>query len=140
MTIDSQWETQQAILTTLRATSGLTALLASGQSSILDHAEASTDYPYVAIGEATARVGEADSKDSDVMEQTLTIHTWSRYRGLKEVKQIMAQIVGALDNASLSITGHNLLRSRFEFSATFLDPDGLTRHGVQRFRVTTQKA
>ena len=138
MSVDSQWETQQAVLTTLRGASGLTALLASGLSSIVDHAAADTLYPYVLIGEATARPGEADSKDSDAFEQTLTIHTWSQYRGLKEVKQIMAQIVSALDQASLTVTGHNLIQAQFEFSETFLDPDGLTRHGVQRFRVTTQ--
>jgi hypothetical protein len=73
------------------------------------------------------------------MEQTLTLHTWSRYLGLAEAKQIMAAVVAALDQANLSISGHSLVLLRFEFSSTFLDPDGLTRHGVQRFRVITQQ-
>ena len=40
--------------------------------------------------------------------------------------------------ASLSVSGHELVLIRQEFGATFLDPDGLTRHGVQRFRALTQ--
>ena len=138
MTADSQLAVQGAILSALQNASGLTTLLASGAASIVDHVPQSSAYPYVVIGEATAR--DFDCKSSDGMEQTLTIHTWSRYRGLKETKQIMAEIVNALDQANLSIAGHSLVLLRFEFSATFLDPDGLTRHGVQRFRAITQQA
>ena len=138
MTADSQLAVQGAILSALQNASGLTTLLASGAASIVDHVPQSSSYPYVVIGEATAR--DFDCKSSDGMEQTLTIHTWSRYRGLKETKQIMAEIVNALDQANLSIVGHSLVLLRFEFSATFLDPDGLTRHGVQRFRAITQQA
>ena len=138
MTADSQLAVQAAILTTLQGAGSLTMLLAGGASSIFDHVPQDSAYPYVVIGEATAR--DFDCKSSDGMEQTLTIHTWSRYRGLRETKQIMAAIVEALDQEALTITGHNLVLLRFEFSATFLDPDGLTRHGVQRFRAITQRA
>lgn len=138
MTADSQLAVQGAILSSLQGATGLTGLLASGATSIFDHVPQSSAYPYVVIGETTAR--DFDCKSSDGMEQTLTIHTWSRYRGLKETKQIMAQIVETLDQAALGVTGHTLVLLRFEFSATFLDPDGLTRHGVQRFRAITQKA
>ena len=138
MTADSQLAVQGAILSALQSAAGLTTLLAAGAASIVDHVPQSSAYPYVVIGEATAR--DFDCKSSDGMEQTLTIHTWSRYRGLKETKQIMAEIVNALDQANLNIAGHSLVLLRFEFSATFLDPDGLTRHGVQRFRAITQQA
>ena len=138
MTIDSQWAVQQAILTVLQTDSGLTALLAGGSASVYDHVPQSSAYPYIAIGEATARPGEADNNDGDIMAQTVTIHSWSRHRGMKEVKEIMGEVVGALNRASLSVTGFNVLESRFEFSETFMDPDTITRHGVQRFRITTQ--
>ena len=49
-------------------------------------------------------------------------------------------MVDALDRQALSLTGHNLVLLRFEFSQAMLDPDGLTRHGVQRFRALTQAA
>ena len=138
MTADSQLAVQGAILSALQSASGLTTLLAAGATSVVDHVPQSSAYPYVVIGEATAR--DFDCKSSDGMEQTLTIHTWSRYRGLRETKQIMAEVVKALDQANLSIVGHSLVLLRFEFSATLLDPDGLTRHGVQRFRAITQQA
>jgi hypothetical protein len=139
MTADSQLAVQSAVLAALQGAPALTALLADGAGGVYDSVPAESAYPYVVIGEATAVPGEADSKDADVMEQTLTLHTWSRYLGLAEAKQIMAAVVAALDQANLSISGHSLVLLRFEFSSTFLDPDGLTRHGVQRFRVITQQ-
>ena len=48
-------------------------------------------------------------------------------------------IVDAIDKATLTVTDHTLVQLRFEFSDTMPDPDGLTRHGVQRFKVMTTK-
>ncbi len=93
-------------------------------------------FPYVVIGEDVT--GPFDSKTEDGMEHRLTLHTWSRRRGLKETKEIMAAISAALDGQALSVSGHALVLLGQEFGATFLDPDGLTRHGVQRFRALTQ--
>ena len=36
------------------------------------------------------------------------------------------------------MTGHDLVEIRIDLSNVLLDPDGLTRHGVQRFRVLTE--
>ena len=94
--------------------------------------------PYVVIGLATVR--DFDTKTEDGCDQALLIHTWSRYRGFKEAKQIMAAVVDALDRQGLAIAGHALVQLRFEFSDSFLEEDGLTRHGVQRFRVLTEAA
>ena len=59
---------------------------------------------------------------------------------MKELKTIMAVVVAALDRASPAVSGHDLVDFRFVFSDTLLDPDGFTRHGVQRFRVLTEAA
>ena len=136
MTADSQWELQKSAYTTLRADSALQAFIGN-PARVHDHVPQDSAFPYVVIGEATAR--EFDGKTEDGMEQTVTLHTWSRDRGLKETKEIMAAVVDALDQVALTVTGHTLVLLRFEFSDTFLDPDGLTRHGVQRFRAVTQK-
>ena len=133
MTADSQWAVQQAVHTALTGDAALIALVPAAR--ITDHVPQDSAFPYISIGESSA--GEWDSKDSDGMEQTLTVHAWSQYRGLKEVKQIMGAIVDALDKAALTVTGHDLVLLRFEFSDTMLDPDGLTRHGVQIYRVLT---
>ena len=136
MTADSQWPFQQVIETTLKADSALQAFIGT-TARVFDHVPQSSIYPYVVIGETTGE--DFDTKTEDGMAQQVMIHTWSRYRGSKEAKQIMGAVVDALDQQALSVTGHTLVLLRFEFSDLFLDPDGLTRHGVQRFRALTQE-
>jgi len=135
MTADSQWVMQQAIYTALRADATLQSLV-SNPVRVFDHTPQDSELPYIVIGEGTA--SDFDTKDTDGMDQSLTIHTWSDYRGLSETKQIMGAVVDALDKAALSVTGHTLALLRFVGSNTLLDPDGLTRHGVQNFRAVTE--
>ncbi len=138
MTADSQWVLQQAVYAALRADSTLQALTGATPARVFDHVPQDSDFPYVVIGEATT--ADWDTKTEDGMNQTLMIHSWSRHRGLKEVKLMMAAVVDALDRQALSTTGHTLVQLRFEFSDTFLDQDGLTRHGVQRLRALTESS
>ncbi len=135
MTADSQWPLQQALHAALTGDAELQAFLGN-PARVFDQVPQDSDFPYLVIGEDTT--GAFDTKTEDGMEHRLTIHSWSRYRGLKETKQLMAAVAAALDGASLSVSGHDLVLIRQEFGATFLDPDGLTRHGVQRFRALTQ--
>lgn len=135
MTSDSQWAVQEAIYAVLTGDATLKGLIGD-PARVFDHVPAASPFPYLVIGEATS--APFDAKTEDGMEQTLTIHTWSRYRGLKETKEIMAAVAAALDNQGLVLAGHALVLLRFASGATFLDPDGLTRHGVQRFRALTQ--
>jgi len=108
-----------------------------GADKVCDRIPSGTAYPYVVVGDTTAI--PFDTKDTDGMEQTLTLHTWSQSGDYMETKQIMEAIVDALDDVSLSLTGHTLILILFEFSNVFRDPDSKTRHGVQRFRALTQK-
>ena len=137
MTADSQLETQASVVAALKAAPGLTGQLGQGAESVFDHVPEDAGFPFVSVGESTAR--PFDCKSGDGMEQQVAIHTWSRQRGLKEAKSIMAAVVAALDRQSLAISGHALVDIRFLFSDCRLDPDGLTRHGVQRFLVLTQE-
>jgi hypothetical protein len=99
---------------------------------VYDDVPQDTDYPYIVVGEETTI--NAGTMTVDGLEHTLTIHVWSRYRGLKETKQIMERIYTLLHNSNLTVTGASLVNLRQEFSSTFVDADGLTRHGVIRFR------
>ena len=137
MSADSQWALQAAIFAALGADAGVKSLIGD-PVRVFDHVPPESAFPYLVIGEATSR--PFDAKTHDGMEQTLTLHAWSRYRGLKEIKDIMAAVANALDQQALSLAGHTLILLRFEFGTTFLDSDGLTRHGVQRFRAITQAA
>ena len=135
MSSDSQWPLQQAVYAALTGDASVQALLGN-PARVFDHVPQDSVFPYVVVGEVTS--GPFDTKTEDGLDQTLTIHSWSRYRGLKETKEIMAAVTGALDQQALAVSGHDLVLLRLTFGATVLDPDGLTRHGVQRFRAVTQ--
>ncbi len=135
MTSDSLWPLQAALHAALTGDATLQGFLGN-PARVYDHVPQDSAFPYLVIGESHG--GPFDTKTESGMEQRLTIHAWSRYRGLKETKEIMAAVSAALDGQSLTVAGHALILLSHESSATFLDPDGLTRHGVQRFRAVTQ--
>lgn len=103
-----------------------------GMPDVYDDVPVGATFPYIAIGEDTHIPFDTD--DSLGAESTVTIHVWSRYRGKKEAKDAQALVYAALTRQSLPVEGHDLITLEFEYSEVLLDPDGITRHGVQRFR------
>ena len=101
-------------------------------TGVFDDVPENTAYPYVVIGEETAT--NIDTKDKDAHEHTLVIHVWSQYRGRKEIKNIMSSVYTTLHNASITVSGASLVNIRHEFENTLTEADGITRHGVMRFR------
>lgn len=122
--MSAEVEIQKAVFTRLN-----NALSVPVYDNVPDNAVA----PYVVIGDDT--LIEFDSDLGVGFEATITVHTWSTYRGRLEVKQIMGLIYNALHRAEINVQGYNLLGCDSEFSETFLESDGVTRHGVQRFRI-----
>lgn len=98
-------------------------------------------YPFITIGDFTT-VDESTVEISG-MNLTLTIHTWDEGESRLRLKQLMAQIVNLVHHAELEDLGspqiHNIVNVSFEFSTLFKDPDGVTLHGVQRFRIVTDE-
>ena len=90
-------------------------------------------FPYVTIGEDS--LAEWDTDDSLGAQGSITVHTWSRARGRKECKDIQGLVYNALTRAELVLSGYTLVTVEFEGEQSFLDPDGLTRHGVSTFRI-----
>lgn len=121
---------QQSIFNKL---DGNTTGLSGASVSIFDNADESTAYPYVLIGEETT--ANNGTKTLDGIEHTLTIHVWSQYRGLREIKEIMQSVYENLHNTDITVSGASLVNVRQEFSTTLVENDNLTRHGVMRFRV-----
>jgi|TARA_Y100001938_G_C7983594_1_gene375686 hypothetical protein len=122
---------QIAIFNTLSNDSTLDSLV--GNNRIYDEVPQGSDYPYVEIGDETTI--DAGTKDKDAQEFTQTIHIWSRYRGSKETKEIAERIYTLLHNVDISVSGASFVDSRNEFFTILLDDDGLTRHGIMRFRM-----
>ena len=128
MTIGS-FALQSSIYSALNNDSNLTGTLGA---TIFDDVPENSAYPYIVLGEDTAN--EYDTKDVKGSTSSLTIHVWSEYKGSKETKQIMDRVHDLLHDSNLSVSGYNLINLRFEFSDIKRDPDGITRHGVMRFR------
>ena len=119
---------QQTVFNALDQSSTLQNLV----TDVYDFVPESTAFPYVKIGEQTmVDDGTKDKKGSDF---TIEVHTFSRYRGSVEIKNIMSVVYDILHESSLSVSGASLVNMRFEFSDTIKENDGLTTHGVQRFR------
>jgi|TARA_R110000868_G_scaffold347039_1_gene608137 hypothetical protein len=122
-------ELQQTVFNALDQSSTLQNLV----TDVYDFVPESTAFPYVKIGEQTmVDDGTKDKKGSDF---TIEVHTFSRYRGSVEIKNIMSVVYDILHESSLSVSGASLVNMRFEFSDIIKENDGLTTHGVQRFRV-----
>jgi hypothetical protein len=116
---------QEAIFTKLNA-------LPSLAGKVFDHVPQSTAKPYAVLGDWTG--DEFDTDDTAGVEPTLTLHFWSDKRGMEEIQQLMDAARTALHNVSYTVSGEVVVLAQFEFFQLMVDPDGLTRHGVQRFR------
>ena len=126
-----QFALQQTLFTTLNGDSQLTNTLGASVFDDVPDTQA-VSFPYVQIGEDTAT--DYSTKDVTGTETVINLHVWSRYRGSKETKQVMDRVHTLLHDSNLTVTGHNLINMRFEFGDVIRDPDGITRHGVMRFR------
>lgn len=93
--------------------------------------------PYVALGEETAN-DFGSSLHDDSQEHTVTIHCWSEKPSRLEVKQLVAAVREALHNASLTLSAGRCVYIRCESKDTFPDPDGVSHHGVLKFRALTR--
>ncbi len=122
------WELQQALYARIQSAMG--PFSATG---VYDHVPQGAALPYIVIGDDLAT--PADTDDSCDSEHAVTIHTWSASRGQRETKEIQQAIYAALHREPMLIAGAVVVGCHLESQETFLDEDGLTRHGVQRFRV-----
>lgn len=134
MSADSSWALQQAIYTALTGDGALMAMI----TGVHDHVPQGSSYPYVTIGESSAVDWQTVGHDG--MEVTLVLHVWSRFRGRKEVKQILAEIHRILHDAALNVPGHVLVWLHFEFAQTVPDNDGATYHGIAHYNAITHEA
>ena len=121
---------QTTVYNALLASNPLTTKL--GGNNIYDFVPENTAFPYVKIGDQT--MVDDGTKTKKGTDFTLMIHIFSRYRGSKEIKEIMSLVYDVLHESSLSVSGA-MNNMRFEFSDIIKENDGLTTHGVQRFRV-----
>lgn len=136
------FELQKAIYDRLRNYANLTALLASdprfSAPAVYDHAPQETPFPYVIVGDDIST--DFDTDDTTGSDSEVTVHVWSQFRGRSEVKKIQREVHNALHRHDLSVAGTvTTVTVESEEARSFVEDDGLTRHGVQDFRVLVQE-
>jgi len=127
---------QKAIWTRLGESSDLPALYENVPQK---DGQINADWPFVSIGDDTHAPWDTD--DSVGSESTITIHAWARYGGRAAVKAIQAVIYELLHRheLDLEVEGFSAVAVEFEYSEALEDPDGVTWHGVQRFRIYIER-
>lgn len=121
---------QQAVYDALTGHAPLTA-------PVYDNVPQGAAFPYVVVGEDSINEWDTDSETGALA--SVVVHTWSRGRGRKETKELQGHIYDALHRATLTGSGYNFVTIDLTSSESFLDPDGLTRHGVQSFNAIIER-
>ena len=96
-----------------------------------------SQYPYITIGEDNHTQTDTDTEKTNMV--SIDINVWSRQEGRAETKRRQGYINDALDRANLSFAGYKFINIMRDSSVTFLDADGITRHGVQVFNLMIEE-
>jgi len=128
------WQLQQAIYSALTGDATLVALV----TGIYDYVPTNANAPYVVIGEELSEE-RFDTMGKYGRQASLVIHTWSRYRGMKEVLTILDRVLVVLDGVALTFTGWTHTHTWHESTDTAREADGLTRHGWVTLRVEARQ-
>ena len=119
---------QESIYSTLNGDSTLGALI----QGVFDSVPDGQSLPVVTIG--TQSTSDNGTKTLDARDYIFNVDVYSDYRGMKEIKNIQKEIYRLLHESSLSVSGASFVDCRCEFTTDILEDDGITRHGVMRFR------
>lgn len=130
---DRSVELYSAIYGALVSNAALTALI--GADRVYDIVPAGAACPYVVIGDETAI--DRGTSQVDAQEHTITVHVWSEAASTLPCKRIQAAVRAALHEQVLPLAAGTLCLLRCEFKETMRDPDGVSVHGVLRFRAVT---
>lgn len=101
--------------------------------SVYDDFPENASMPYIVTGELEGR--DWSDKFQPGQEVFATIHIWSDYPGKKEVAEIMNGVLQALTSEPISLgIEFNAICEGLDMSEIIIDIDGVTRHGILRFR------
>ena len=137
MSSESQWDIQKALYDVLRADTQITSLLEDGQDSVFDYVPTKSERPYLVLGDSVAEPFETQTERG--LKITLSLHIYSGYRGMREIKDIMRAVYEQLHHKSdFAITNQEVVMCRLLSSRVSVEDKGKTRHSVQRFEIMTE--
>lgn len=123
------WNLQKAIFSLLN---GNSPTIVGGR--IYDDVPQNATFPFIEIGESQG-IPDDTSLGDQGMSEFIDLHVWSRYRGKRQIKELMDDIHTALHGVSLTVTGRVSALSWVRNVRMFLEPDGMTRHGIVTIEV-----
>lgn len=128
------WPLQVAIVAKLRASTALMALI----KGIYDEPPKGAKLPYVTVGPLFEL--PADAHNQRGLDDIVTLHVWSDYKGNKEPAEIFAALDAALDRQPLTVAGWTDVSIALDEAHTTSDPDPDIRHIIATYRVWLTKA
>lgn len=136
MSLETFWHLQAALHTRLSGYAPLTALLAAGAASVLDHVPPESPFPYIVMGEMAAR--PLDTQTDAAYEIDMTFYAYAQTAGMRDIKRIMSAVSDALQSGGMNVAGHVMVLCRALDSDTRLESDGMTRRARMRFRLIVE--
>jgi hypothetical protein len=129
-------ELQRAVFAALQGNAELDAAMATVR--LYDQAPANAKFPYLTFGRTSVYDWSTDTETG--AEHLVTLHVWSKARGKSECHALIETVRAALDDASLALDGHALIKLRMEYSEVRYEDDNDVHHGLIRFLALTEAA
>jgi hypothetical protein len=136
MPIDSQWAIQTLIYDILKDDTNLQAVLAGGAAGVYDHVPDGAAFPYCAINDIEAK--PEDTSGFDGLTLKISIKSFSRHSGYKEIKSIMSAIYNALHSRDMDHADHYTTSCRFLMSRIENQSEKNIRKSDQIFEIITE--
>jgi hypothetical protein len=93
-------------------------------------------YPYITLGPDSEV--EDLSECIDGSDWMLHVHIWTRGKGFAATKKIASLVRRILHDAELPMENHRVIAITRRGTLYQRDPDGISRHGICRFRALTE--
>ena len=116
----------KSVYVALDATSGLTGII----SESLSNAD-----PFPKIWLEDGGADDWSNKDDNGLEAFVNLHVGSQKEGTKEIRGLMDKCHSALHNVDLVLANGQSVLCQFVRHDVVIDSDGITRHGIMRFKL-----
>lgn len=135
MTIGATLDLQRAIVTRLKASADLQALIGN-PIRLFEEVPPDPQFKYVTIGPVQRLPDLAECIDG--AEMFLDFHVFSRSKGYPECKAVGSVLIEELHDASLTLAEHRCVLLHLSDERYFIEPDNQTKHGVITFRALVE--
>ena len=116
----------KAVYVALDATSGLTGIISESLSN-------ADPFPKIWIEDGGA--DDWSNKDDNGLEAFVNLHVGSQKGRKKKFRGLMDKCHGALHNVDLVLANGQSVLCQFLRHDVVIDSDGITRHGIMRFKL-----